>query len=98
MDNYVNTPANNSTDFNIPVFTSLPSLINYNNEDSNEVINQKIVQINIQEIQDKEPFTVPNQNQNQNQNDFSKSKYQYLLLLLIFLIFIFLFTLFTRKK
>ena len=97
MDNYINTPANNSTDFNIPVFISLPSLINYK-ENTNSGINQKIVQIDIQEIQDKEPFTIPLSSSNSNLNNLSKSKYQYLLLLLIFLIFIFLLTLFTRKK
>jgi hypothetical protein len=86
MDNYVVTPANNSTEFNIPVFRSLPSLINYNNDDSDTIINQKITKIDIQNIQDEEPF----------KNYSSTLQYKFLLFLLIILIFLFL--LFTRKK
>ena len=98
MDNYIVTPANNSTNFDIPVFRSLPSIIDNNVDDY--IINQKITKIDIQNIQDEEPF--------KNYRFRSKSKYRskYSLLFAFFIIFmipifITIFTMrksFTRKK
>ena len=89
MDNYIVTPANNSTDFDIPVFTSLPSIID-NKTNDDYIINQKITKIDIQNIQDEEPF--------KNYRFRSKSKYSLLFaFFIIFMIPIFI-TIFTMRK
>ena len=63
--------------YDVPVFTSLPSLIDLNKSDKNDNSSKKLYDISITDIYQDEPFT----------NNKHMNKFIYLIL--IFLIFLF---------
>jgi hypothetical protein len=69
--------------YDVPVFKSLPSLINFNrNIDNNNIFSKKLYNISITDIYQDEPFMNNNNNNNNN-------KYFLLIFFIIILVIIF---------
>ena len=67
--------------YDVPVFKSLPSLINFNRNIDNNILSKKLYNISITDIYEDEPFTNNNNN-------------KYFLLILYILILVIIFILF----